>query len=119
MLNLPKNQNTDNYNPLKEAYDEIFRRYNTIAQNVPGISREHRYKIMQMGIHCISHHEMPIDKTSRWLGFIQGILWAGGFIDIKQEREFTRPLIHQAYIDMGKEPPETIDLDQMLIDSWE
>ena len=34
----------------------------------------------------------PIDKASRWLGYIQGIMTSKGYIDVMVERNFTRPL---------------------------
>ena len=119
MLDLPKNQSTDGYGPLKDAYDEIFRRYNGLAQNNADIPSDQQYKIQSMGIYCISHHEMPIDKISRWLGFIQGILYAHNLLDINEERDITRPLIHAAYKEMQKEIPQSIDLHQNLLDSWD
>lgn len=39
----------------------------------------------------------PADKTSRWLGFVQGVLAANGRIDVDEERDRTRPLFHEAY----------------------
>lgn len=36
----------------------------------------------------------PFDKMSRWLGFTQGVLAAVGAIDVDEERDFTRPLLH-------------------------
>jgi hypothetical protein len=56
----------------------------------------------------------PIDKSSRWMGYIQK-----GVIDLKltsmeRERNFSRPLFHQAYIDSGLIPPETRDADNIM-----
>lgn len=39
-------------------------------------------------------HEMPDDKASRWLGFVQGCMAMRGLIDVDVERDFTRPLFH-------------------------
>jgi hypothetical protein len=36
-----------------------------------------------------AHHS--IDKKSRWLGFIQGVLIVHGITDIEHERNITRP----------------------------
>ena len=33
-------------------------------------------------------------KANRWLGFVQGILIAGGLTTVQVERDFTRPLFH-------------------------
>lgn len=49
----------------------------------------------------------PVDKTSRWIGFVQGCLACKGFLDVDSERERTRPLFHHAYDAVGLEIPET------------
>lgn len=36
----------------------------------------------------------PFDKINRWLGFTQGVLAMMGLIDVDEEREFSRPLLH-------------------------
>ena len=33
-----------------------------------------------------------IDKVSRWLGYIQGVLVCNGMLDVAEERERTRPI---------------------------
>lgn len=44
---------------------------------------------------AIAHHERyPFDKLNRWLGFVQGVLAVTGLIDVDEEREFSRPLLH-------------------------
>lgn len=50
---------------------------------------------------------LPTDKISRWIGFIQGVLAADGFLDVKEERDSTRPIFHRAYKAMGVEIPKT------------
>ncbi len=40
----------------------------------------------------------PFDKLNRWLGFVQGVLAAGGLIDVDVEREATRPLLHSLHL---------------------
>lgn len=51
---------------------------------------------------------MPVDKISRWIGFVQGCLATSlhGF-SIEEERDRTRPLFHAAYKAMGIPIPET------------
>lgn len=39
----------------------------------------------------------PVDKTGRWLGFVQGVLAARGLLDVDTERDRTRPMFHAAY----------------------
>lgn len=50
---------------------------------------------------------MPLDKLSRWLGFVQGQLEALELITIDGERDYSRPLFHAAYKKDGIPPPET------------
>ena len=39
----------------------------------------------------------PIDKGSRWLGYVQGVLVMRGLVTVGAERDFSRPLFHAAY----------------------
>lgn len=39
----------------------------------------------------------PFDKMNRWLGFVQGVLAVVGIIDVDQERDVTRPLLHKLH----------------------
>lgn len=43
------------------------------------------------------HIVMPIDKSSRWLGFVQGCLAMRGVIDVDEERAYSRTLFQLAY----------------------
>jgi len=99
---------------LHEASSEMFRRYNEILQQDSlgenQMQGEIRLRCSLMGIHAISHPELPVDKISRWLGFVQGCLYSAGLIDLDEERNISRELFHQAYIDAGITPPESIDV---------
>lgn len=35
--------------------------------------------------------EQRFDKANRWLGFVQGALWMGGFCSIDEMKEWNRP----------------------------
>ena len=52
--------------------------------------------------------DFPIDKTSRWIGFIQRGLIDGNLTTVQAERDFSRPLFHKAYKEMGYEIPESV-----------
>lgn len=56
-----------------------------------------------------SHH-LPVDKVSRWLGFIHGVLLARWALDVDAVRDRTRPLFHAAYAEAGIEIPESVDV---------
>lgn len=47
----------------------------------------------------------PADKLHRWLGFIQGVLCVVGVINVDEERDFTRPLLHSYH----NEKPESFE----------
>ena len=53
--------------------------------------------------------DFPTDKTSRWIGFIQGVLVTKGVFNAKSERDRTRPLFHEAYALMEVEIPQTVE----------
>lgn len=78
----------------------LFRRYKEIIV-------ERRDEIPQMPQKCAPDHlvrlcnealdnaqNYPFDKLSRWIGFIQGVLCANGVIDVDEERNYSRPLLH-------------------------
>ena len=103
---------------VQDATDTLFKRYNQkIQKNGSMLHPDVKQRLMLMGIHALSHPELPIDKRSRWLGFIQGCLWMEGIIDLEEEREFSRELFQQAYKDEGIPVPESIDVVQANYDS--
>ena len=56
--------------------------------------------------HCIEQiYAFPVDKTSRWIGFAQGVLATKGLLSVKAERDRTRPFFHEAYEALGLKPP--------------
>lgn len=52
--------------------------------------------------------DMSVDKLSRWLGFVQGVLAAAGSISVAEERDVSRPLFHAAYRQDGVAVPATL-----------
>lgn len=83
------------------------------------VLERYRLTLMTMGIEPINHadeeplslehiawmidttlsveaEKWPIDKLSRWLGFIQAVLVMRGVTTVKRERDLTRPLFTQA-----------------------
>lgn len=53
----------------------------------------------------------PFDKTNRWLGFVQGVLFERGVLDVNEEREVTRPFFHEYYQANGIEIPKSVNVD--------
>lgn len=41
------------------------------------------------------------DKLSRWVGFIQGLLYGRGFITVEEERDFSREIYKPIYDKYG------------------
>jgi hypothetical protein len=41
------------------------------------------------------------DKLSRWVGFVQGMLYSKGMISLREERDFSRGLYRPLYEEMG------------------
>jgi hypothetical protein len=50
-----------------------------------------------MARHILANRELPADKISRWLGFIQGVLAVRGRLSVTAERDATRGIFHRAY----------------------
>ncbi len=50
-----------------------------------------------MARHILSNRDLPSDKISRWLGFIQGVLAVRGRLSVSAERDATRSIFHRAY----------------------
>lgn len=61
----------------------------------------------------------PIDKVSRWCGFVQGVLACKSpAFSVKAERDRTRPFFHAAYIATGQTVPTTQEYDiDTLVDA--
>ena len=57
--------------------------------------------------------QLPLDKISRWLGFIQACLAMRGLIDVDVERDFSRPLFHSAYSQLGYEMPAILQCNDL------
>lgn len=104
--------NQNNINPINQVNLILFRRYNRMILRYQDSIGEHlSRRLISMGIYAINHTNMSVDKMSRWVGFIQGILYNNGITTIEAERDFCRPLYHLAYIDLDIEIPQTADVD--------
>lgn len=59
---------------------------------------------------CMEHlFVWPIDKISRWVGCVQGVMRCRGVLDFGAERDRTRPIFHRAYTAMGQVIPQTAE----------
>lgn len=55
-----------------------------------GVGTTHPNHLLWMCEFCLTN-DMPVDKYSRWLGFIQGCLISKGWTTVEIERNRTRP----------------------------
>lgn len=84
----------------RDAMETLFERYLDIIS-------ENAHTLEALPIKCRSGNlkalckeatensgKYPFDKLNRWMGFIQGVLATTGSIDMNDEREITRPILH-------------------------
>lgn len=93
-----------------EALKILFSRYDTIIEENKGIfemvnlPERCNYKslknLLKEGLDNTDKY--PSDKMHRWLGFTQGVLSVIGLIDVDEEREFTRPILHSYHDEKPK-----------------
>lgn len=102
--------------PIREAslkaaviyYNIIFPKICDLRANQMDVPDD-LFKLLDMcNVIMDTNVEMYDDKVSRWLGFVQGVMYSYGLLDINTERNRTRPLFHDAYKKMGLEIPESI-----------
>lgn len=94
---------------INDANKEVIIHLQEIIEKYsPNDTNDHLIKMTHTLLANIDNY--PVDKTSRWIGFIQGVLYTDGLIDIKQERDFTRPLYHAVYTHSKQEIPATVTL---------
>lgn len=89
---------------IKEATKECFQRYLSFDLD------EGNLNLCKEAIE--NYDSLPIDKLSRWLGYIQGVLIERGLTTVQEERDFSRPLFHRAYEQEGIEIPKSVDINK-------
>lgn len=85
--------------PLRTAYIEVI---NGLSGRLAGKSfgsgnTSWEHLIWMLGECLLQIRTMPIDKMSRWVGFVQGVMVMNGVLDVDEERACTRPIFHKAY----------------------
>jgi hypothetical protein len=98
---------------VRDATAALFRRYLGILRDspedakgsvsTPGTGRDHLIWMCETALSEIDTY--PVDKLSRWLGFVQGVLTMFELITVDEERDFSRPLFHAAYAAEGTDIP--------------
>jgi hypothetical protein len=101
-------ESCDGEDPIIEATHEV------IGNLLPMIDEQLQFEILYgrgegeqkevsaenlswMARHILANRELPSDKISRWLGFIQGVLAVRGRLSVAAERDATRGIFHRAY----------------------
>lgn len=88
---------------LAHRYLEIIEKNDTNFEH-----KEHLVRMLKSIL--VNADKLPSDKLNRWIGFVQGILFAQNMISIDEEREITRPWFHQFYRDTKQDIPCSIDV---------
>lgn len=81
-----------------KAHSRLIERYIEIIKN-SNMSEADRSKWINFCITALSLKNA--DKLSRWVGFIQGILFSNGLITIEEERNFSRDIYKPIYEQWG------------------
>lgn len=99
--------------PIARASVALFGRYRSVLRQAAdfavapeGCSREHLLWMCDTAASQAA--TWPDDKTSRWLGFVQGVMTVQGLLTVAAEREFSRPLFHAAYAEQGLSSPVSV-----------
>lgn len=95
---------------LTDANRQLFERYARLVEKTDHDDRyanDPRLSLSNLAWMCREgmQADMPEDKSSRWLGFIQGCLAMRGLIDVDTERDISRPIFHS--LTRGMPPPRT------------
>lgn len=103
----------DQSSPVARASVTLFERYEALLaqaadfESAPdGCSRAHL--IWMCATAAVQAATWPDDKTSRWLGFVQGVMTVHGLLTVAGERDFSRPLFHAAYAEQGRAAPASV-----------
>ena len=94
---------------MKGLLQVLIMRYLPLCEKHPNKDVRNRLKGMMVALE-LHAEDWPADKSSRWIGFVQGVLFSVGLLNVDDEREFTRPLFHEYYCRSGLDIPESIDV---------
>ena len=102
--------------PVERATADMFTHYGRVIASFPdedAWADEPRLSLANLAWMCAEGERLcgavPIDKVSRWLGFIQGCLCMRGMVDVDVERAVSRPLFHAAYAQEGGVVPPSFE----------
>ena len=96
---------------IRDATKLMFLRYKNINSDYMVLCKPVKNEIeglIDEGI--LKSETLPIDKLNRWLGYVQHYLINLNLISIEGERDFSRPLFHEAYKTENVSIPESIEI---------
>jgi hypothetical protein len=70
----------------------IVKHQSEMTSDVKDCDPEHLIRLCNEVIE--NHQRYPFDKLCRWMGFVQGVLATQEIIQVEEERDFSRPLLH-------------------------
>lgn len=94
----------------------LFHRYLDVLEFPPSEAvspspRTGRDDLITMCRTALSEGEtLPLERVSRWLGFVQGVMAVNAVISVDEERDVSRPLFHAAYARDGTDIPATMEM---------
>jgi hypothetical protein len=74
---------------------------------VDEVNYDHLLWLVETGMD--RNQQNPVDKTGRWIGFIQCALIVRGILDTNTTRDQTRAIFHAAYLATGQDIPPTLN----------
>lgn len=78
--------------------------------NMPLVEEANYDNILWMMETALERNDVnPVDKTGRWIGFVQCALIVRRILDTKTERDQTRALFHAAYAATDQDIPPTLN----------
>lgn len=90
---------------LRDITVILAKRYRTILKNKIGIDdklgKTSNSNLLWMVNELLDNDSIPYDKANRWIGFIQGCMAMKGYIDVDEERDFSREYFHEYYKQHG------------------
>ena len=92
---------------VKKVNKILLKRYDSMLSNT--IHLQDIRKMCQVALNNLK--KWPVDKTSRWIGYIQANLISAKFTTVIRERDYSRPLFHAAYNNKKKLIPESINIE--------
>ena len=88
----------------------LFKRYRNIINVYNQGGEKNCIQELNMCEYMIKNIDLPIDKQSRWIGFIQRGIIDKNLTTVDKERNFSRNLFHNNYKEMNIKIPKTINL---------